>query len=428
MESTTARAPRTRPHPFRRGVVTLACVGLVATSGAALASPAMALTPASAASAGRPEHGHGNPLEPATRAVVAAGAVGHVAYVDDGRRVAVAVAGLADRATGRALRPDDQFEIGSNTKTFVSVLALQLVARGQLKLTDSVEKVLPGVVPGGDRVTVKMLLQHTSGLFNYTADEPFFQSVLADPKRVWTPAELVAVAVRHRPDFAPGTSWNYSNTNYVLVGMIVEKVAGHPVADLIEHRIARPLGLTHTYLATTTATNTGRGYAHGYVGSFTGARPAYTDVSGWALGGWAGTAGAVISTPAELARFFSAVLAGRLLPPAQLAAMQQTVPLPKDFGGVVGGYGLGLMRIETPCGTVWGHGGDTLGHHSTAVTTPDGRGAAVTDTTTEPSSVDGPNPKALALVAASGRAELVGICRMLGKPVPAQARTPAAAA
>lgn len=339
--------------PARRRRVWLAgaaaCAMLLAVTG--VAAPADAATPVAPPAA--------SPLQSRADAVVAAGVVGYVARVDTGPRVTTAVAGLADRATGRRLGPDDQFEIGSNTKTFMATLTLQLVADGKLSLTDTVEQHLPGLVPNGDKITLKMLLQHTSGLSDYT-DEAFMETVLADPTRVWTPEELVAIATKHQPTFAPGTSWAYSNTNYILVGMILRKVTGTSPAHLVQQRIARRLGLHRTYLPTTTAKHTGPGYAHGYLATPDGTTFQYTDVSGWALGGWAGTAGAMISTPSELSRFFSALLGGKLLPAAQLTQMRTLVPFPAGYGAT-GGYGLGLQRVDTPCGPAWGHGGGSSG-------------------------------------------------------------------
>jgi D-alanyl-D-alanine carboxypeptidase len=399
--------------PARRRRVWLAgaaaCAMLLTSIG--VVAPAGAATTTSRARAAA------SPLQSRADAVVAAGIVGYVARVDDGTRVTTAVAGLADRATGRRLGPDDQFEIGSNTKTFMATLTLQLVAKGKLSLTDTVEQHLPGLVPNGDKITLKMLLQHTSGLSDYT-DEAFAETVLADPTRVWTPQELVALATKHQPTFAPGTSWAYSNTNYILVGMILRKVTGTSPADLVQQRIARPLGLHRTYLPTPTAKHTGPGYAHGYLATPDGATFRYTDVSGWALGGWAGTAGAMISTPSELSRFFSALLGGKLLPAAQLTQMRTLVPFPASFGSK-GGYGLGLQRVDTPCGPAWGHGGGIFGHVSTALFSADGRRATVTDATTMFDPRTTPNAAVDKAITAAIAADQTAVCQMFGKPLPA---------
>jgi D-alanyl-D-alanine carboxypeptidase len=414
--------------PRRRRLAALAAAAALTVSGlvAAGAPAAAAAKPVPTGSAPT-----GSALQRAVDGAVAAGAAGYVARVDDGRHVSTAVAGLADRAEGRRLRADDEFEIGSNTKTFMATLALQLVARGELRLTDTVEQHLPGVVPNGNKITVRMLLNHTSGIFNYTQDETWGRALFADPQTSWRPDELVAIATKHKPVFAPGTSWSYSNTNYVLVGMILEEVTGRTPGQLLEHRIARPLGLQHTYLLESTAEDTGRGYAHGYMVTFgkPGTAPRYTDVSDWNLGGWAYTAGAMISTPEELGRFFTALLRGELLPAAQLTEMKRTVALPASVAAPSSGYGLGLMKIVTPCGTVWGHGGDTLGHHSTALVSPDGRRSAIADTSTQLDQRVAPDvPAATKWARAVGTADATAVCAMYGKALPTAAKSSAKAA
>jgi D-alanyl-D-alanine carboxypeptidase len=432
---TTATTSNKATRSRRTRSLALTAAAVLAGSGvltAAAAAAASAEQP-SAFAPGRPTASNGA-MQDVARQVLAAGAPGYMARIDDGHRVAVTVAGLADTATRRPLSRRDQFEIGSNTKTFMSTLALQLVDRGKLELDAPVSKYLPGVVPNGQRITVRMLLNHTSGLFSYTADPDFFTKLDQDPQHVWTERELLDVAFQHEPNFAPGTSWSYSNTNYTLVGMILQKQTRRTLPELVQQRIARPLGLSQTYYADPRATNTGPGYAHGYAVSFAGRSPTYVDTSSWPIGGWGGAAGAIISTPDDLSRFFSAVLSGRLFSHEQLNQMKTTVDVPSDFP-IRGGYGLGLFKIESPCGTVWGHGGDTLGHHSTAVVSADGRSTAVSDTTAEPSDPE-PNDGANRFAEVAFAAEDVTICQMLHQPVPANvtdalhgaAATPAPAA
>jgi D-alanyl-D-alanine carboxypeptidase len=359
---------------------------------------------------------HVTPLRSAATRLIDEGAVGYTAQVFDGRRREVVAVGKADLATGRRLRSDARVEIGSNTKTFVATVVLQLVAEHRLSLSDPIEKWLPGVVPNGDGITVRMILNHTSGLYNYTADPDWVAVALADPERVWQPEELVAVAVRHAPTFPPATGWEYSNTNYILAGMILERVTGDSAAELIARRITGPLHLEHTYLPVGAAGTDGPRRAHAYMVLFAadGTRT-YTDTGTSSLS-WAGTAGAIISTPAELGRFFSALLGGRLLPPAQLAQMRSTVPT--TWPGT--DYGLGLARSQTPCGITWGHGGDTLGHHTLAAFSADGRRSAVAATTTQPDLGQDPSvPAFVTLFTDRERVDLQAICQMLGRPLPA---------
>ncbi len=378
---------------------------------------ATVLGTASAASASQVGHGQ-NVMDEVARYKLADGAPGYTARIDDGRRVEITVAGLAERSTRRAMTGRDQFEIGSNTKTFMAALTLQLVDRGQVRLDAPVEKYLPGVVPNGKKITVRMLLNHTSGLFSYTADEKFGQQLAADPERVWTEKELLDVAFAHEPNFAPGSGWSYSNTNYTVIGLLLQKQTGKTLADLVQQRIAQPLGLKKTYYAAPYATNTGPGYAHGYSLSYQDGRRVYRDTATWPIGAWGGAAGGIISDQKDLSDFFSGLLGGKLFSHKQLNEMKTTVDMPAEDLPFTGAYGLGLMKVKVGCGTAWGHGGDTLGHHSTAMASENGRRTAVSDTTAEP--FDQSTPEADRFYQVAMAAQEITVCEMLGKPVPAR--------
>ncbi|AZQ40415.1 class A beta-lactamase-related serine hydrolase [Streptomyces cyaneochromogenes] len=313
----------------------------------------------------------------AIEAAVGDGVPGVTATARDGRGVWSATAGVGNIATGKARSADDRYRVGSITKTFVATVLLQLEAEGRLSLDDTVEKWLPGVVRGnghdGGRVTLRQLLNHTSGIFNYTADEDFGRTYFLkdgffehryDTKK---PRELVELAMTHKPDFEPGTSWNYSNTNYVLAGMVIEKATGRPYGDAIRERIIEPLHLTATSVPGTRVTvpqPSSRAYSK-LAETATGPTYDVTKINP----SIAYSAGEMISNSTDLNRFYSALLRGRLLPREQLAEMTTTVPV-----GEAAGYGLGLMSTELSCGvTVWGHGGGIHGSISEAVTTRDGR-------------------------------------------------------
>ncbi|GIG20007.1 hypothetical protein Cch01nite_07310 [Cellulomonas chitinilytica] len=345
-------------------------------------------------------------LRAAARQVVAAGATGVIVRVDDGRRVTRFAVGAGRLSPWRPLSPDDEFRVGSNTKMFVATVVLQLVAEGRLSLDDSVERWLPGVVPGGAGITLRMLLDHTGGVFDYAQDEDLLAIVFAEAERVehtFTPADLVGYATAHPPTFAPGTGWAYSNTDYVLLGMVLERATGQTVGDLVDRRIARPLHLRHTYLQTSEAFR-GR-YAHGYVTpADTG--DGYLDLSGRDDATWAGAAGAMVSTVDELARFTTALQAGWLLPPALLAQMRTTVSA--STGQVVpdASYGLGLMSFTTPCGTFWGHYGSIPGYKSRSFSDAAGRRSVEVFTPTE--STD-------AVVAAADALTEQALCASVGR-------------
>ncbi|WP_326684367.1 beta-lactamase family protein [Streptomyces microflavus] len=280
-------------------------------------------------------------------------------------------AGVGDLTTGAKVPRDGQVRIGSNTKTFVAVVVLQLVVERRMSLDAFVDTYLPGLVRGkgidGRRITVRQLLQHTSGLPEYT-------SHLGDDARYYAPRELLATALRHPADFDPGKSWKYSNTNYVLAGLIVQKVTARPLADEIDRRVIRRIGLRHTYFPAPGDASIREPHPHGYYQE--SAQTPLRDITemdpSW---GWA--AGQMISTNSDLNRFFTALLAGRLIPPAQLAQMRTTVPAEATFGPGAR-YGLGLVSRPLPCGGLsWGHGGSFPGYETRGGVTADGRAANI---------------------------------------------------
>jgi D-alanyl-D-alanine carboxypeptidase len=267
--------------------------------------------------------------------------------------------------TGRPVPHDGYVRIGSNTKTFVAVLVLDLVARGRLSLDDTVERWLPGVVTGngndGARITVRQLLQHTSGLPEYVDTLDALRS--ADAFRAhrldhYDPEDLVALAMKRPPAFEPGARWAYSNTNYILAGMLIERVTGRPWEVALRERILRPLRLDHTFAPGDDA-ELPRPHARGYQ-QFEAGGP-LVDTTEFNPSA-AYTAGELISTPSDVARFWRALLGGRLLDAAEMAEMRRTV-LAETFQEYAPGarYGLGIMWMPSTCGGYWGHGGDVPG-------------------------------------------------------------------
>ncbi len=250
------------------------------------------------------------------------------------------------------------------------MVVLQLVGEGKIGLDAPVDTYLPGLVRGegidGRRITVRQLLQHTSGLPNYTR-------YLGDDVRYYDPRELLDIALRHKADFAPGTKWEYSNTNYVLAGLIVQKVTGRPLAEEMDQRVIKRVGLRHTYFPARGDATIREPHPRGYHQDSAGAPLRdVTDMDpSW---GWA--AGQMISTNSDLNRFFTALLSGRLLPAAQLARMRDTVPA--EYFGSGARYGLGIVSKPLPCGGVrWGHGGSLPGYETRGGATDDGRAANV---------------------------------------------------
>ncbi|MFD8455271.1 serine hydrolase domain-containing protein [Streptomyces antimycoticus] len=373
--------------PMKRRRLRLAAAVAVTAAllGGAATVPAAAITSAPGGPAA-PEapvaHGSDSPDHQLTedelrrevaRTLEDAGFIGLTVEVRDGHRRIHARAGEAELNTGRPVPFGAHYRAASVTKSFVATVVLQLVAEGRLSLSDPVDKWLPGVVSGngndGRRITVRNLLQHTSGIHNYDYSDDTGDSA-ADFDRTRfdhvSPEQVVAGAMKHRPDFPPAPAddpepdWNYSNPGYVLAGMIIQKVTGRAWPEEVRDRIVRPLGLTGTYEPGDDP-RLKAPYAHTYQrfpGSNTWTDTTLRNVS------WGGAAGSLISTDRDLDRFFTALLGGRLLPPAQLAEMRRTVPVGPNFEVAFphAQYGLGMMRQPLSCGGYrWGHGGDLEG-------------------------------------------------------------------
>jgi D-alanyl-D-alanine carboxypeptidase len=299
--------------------------------------------------------------------IVAAGSPGVVASVDDGRGLRLKAAGVADTVSRRPLRATDRFRAGSNTKTMVAAVALQLVAEGKLSLSDTVERWVPGVLPYGRQVTLRQLLNMTSGVPDYVPGlEPKMVGDRSSLTRAYTPRELIGM-VKDAPDFAPGTQWNYSTTGYVIAGMMIERAGRDRVDKQLTRRVFKPLGMRATYLPDATPAIKGL-HAHGY-GDVGGRLRDVTDFN--ASAGWAG--GGAVTTAPDMARFWRGLLGGKLLAPKELKAMKTTVAIKEGYPGR---YGLGIFRwtqYRALCGTVWGNGGDLPGFSSEFLNSEDGR-------------------------------------------------------
>lgn len=291
-------------------------------------------------------------------------------------------AGVGDLATGAKVPGNGQVRIGSNTKTFVAVVLLQLVGEGKIGLDDRVDTHLPGLLRGdgidGGRITVRQLLQHTSGLPDYGVH-------ISDDEiahRYFEPRDLVDIALKHKAEFEPGEQWSYSNTNYVVAGLIVQKVTGRPLVEEIDRRVVQRIGLRDTYFPGPGDKTIRKPHPRGYRVMPGGELRDSTEIDPSA--GWA--AGQMISTNSDVNRFFTALLRGDLLEDAQLAQMRTTVPV----GDTGAHYGLGLMSRKLSCGGVyWGHGGDIVGYETRGGVTDDGRRAVNIAVTTVPAETSG---------------------------------------
>ncbi|GLZ80860.1 serine hydrolase [Actinorhabdospora filicis] len=279
--------------------------------------------------------------------------VGGEAVLRDGNGAEDVTAGLGDRETGTPYPMGAHSRIASVTKMFTASIVLQLVHEGTLRLDGPVGGYLTGL-PHGEgvdpgRITVRQLLRHQSGLPELPDD--------ADPARAYTPRELLALTDALPAQFPPGERMVYTNTNYVLAGVLIEQVTGHAYADELARRITGPLGLSGTRFPKpgerALPGPAPRGYQDGV--DVTEQEPSALYSSG-----------GIVSTAADLNRFLTALLDGEVVPAPLLDAMRETVPMP-DVPGV--GYGLGLMRLPVSCGkTVWGQAGDVPGFQTMTAT------------------------------------------------------------
>jgi D-alanyl-D-alanine carboxypeptidase len=275
----------------------------------------------------------------------------------DGRYVRAV--GVADKATGAPMKADFYSRIGSLTKTFTVTGVLQLADRGKLGLDDPIGKYIDGV-PQGDKITLRQLASMRSGLENYANSTAFQQELVADPYRNFTPQDLLGYAFAEPMPFSPGAAYEYSNTNTVLLGLVVEKLSGQTLPDYIMDQILTPLGMGHTSFPTTNAFP--EPHAQGYTDTTAdGAEATATD---WNPS-WSWAAGAMISTLDDMHIWAPALATGTLISPEMQAQRLQTLSLPGQ--PAEDGYGLGIFNL----GGWIGHNGSVPGYEAVAVYLPE---------------------------------------------------------
>ncbi|MCP2340415.1 serine hydrolase domain-containing protein [Actinomadura rupiterrae] len=343
---------------------------------AALLAGALSTTCVSAANAASPHRD--DLLKHDVAAFKALGATGAQARLTTSHgRDLTATGGVADLKTKRPVSPNGYFRIASVTKAFTATVIMQLAAEGRLSVDDKVERWLPGVVSkngnDGRKISIRNLLQHTGGVHDdypeFTSADDFYKH----RNDVYTARQIVDRAMRHKPDFQPpAKKWMYSNTGYVLLGMIIQRATGHTWQTEIRDRITRPLGLKHTF-ANGTNPKLPSPHAKSYQ-RFAPGGPLIdvTEQVGLVSNGEAG----LVSTTADLNRFFRALAAGRLLPPKQMKQMRTTVPVGAKFQPLMphARDGLGIFSRPLTCGgRYWGHEGGDSGWISTVAVTADGR-------------------------------------------------------
>ena len=298
----------------------------------------------------------------------------------DGNTIGAA-AGVGNLETGEAPPLDGEVRIGSNTKTFVAVVILQLVQEGKITLDEPIETYLPGLLHGegidAAKITVRQLLQHTSGLPEYTDTVPGETDIFQIRDNYYSTRDLLDVALSKPAAFEPGSQFSYTNTNYIVLSLLAEKVTHRPLAEQITQRITEPLGLAHTYYPNPGEEEIRGTHPHGYHRN--------TPTENWQDithmdPSWAGGAGAMISTPSELGTFIQATLNGTLLTQDSINEMKKTVDT-SNLSGVPGsGYGLGIFSMPLSCGTAWGHSGGIPGYTTQNMVGPDGTAVTIAGT------------------------------------------------
>ncbi|MFC5054067.1 serine hydrolase domain-containing protein [Saccharothrix xinjiangensis] len=347
------------------------------------------------ASGDRSRAGHDKTLQAGLEALVADGSLpGMLMSVRDRNgRVTNYTAGVGDVRTRSKVPTDGYVRIASITKMFTAVTVLQLADEGKLALDDAVEKFLPGVVRGtgdgaaidGRTITIRRLLNHTSGM---PTGIPFMsKGILPIKDRYVETREVLDAVLAQAPTFAPGQDgvWAYSNSGYMLLGLVAQKAAGRPFAEVVTDKIINRIGLKETYYPGPGDRDIRAPHPRGYLFA--------KDDKGDPIAGdliditrfdpsIAGAAGQMIATPSDVNKFLVALQDGRLLKPGRLAEMRQAVDAPGLFEGWR--YGLGVIEMKLSCGiTAYGHGGDADGFQTRAAIIPDGRAVTVAGTNDE---------------------------------------------
>jgi D-alanyl-D-alanine carboxypeptidase len=248
----------------------------------------------------------------------------------------VAAAGTSDIATGHPMLSADYFRIGSITKTFTVTAILELADEKRLSLDDPIAKYVSGI-PKGEIITLRMLANMTSGLFSYTQDKTFQHDLFSNPHRTFTPRELVNIGIAHDEDFPPGSGFNYSNTNTVLLGTVIEKVTGQPIAEVFAQKIFRPLGLQHTVWPTGSAMPSP--FAHGLTDQTLDDTQA--DATFWNPS-WGFSAGQLISTFQDIRTWVKSYTTGSLISPEMQKQRLTWVTFPPNSPDRAYGLGIGM--------------------------------------------------------------------------------------
>ncbi|MGK5629072.1 serine hydrolase domain-containing protein [Streptomyces sp. URMC 123] len=365
----------------RRPAVVAGLVGLSLAVGPVCSAQAVERPAAAPAPAPAPAPGAGVSAAPDAQGVRAAltqalaqGAPGAMSQIDDPETTLRLALGTADKGSGEAMDTERLFRIGSVTKTFTAVVVMQLVAEGKVRLDAPANDYLAKPLPDGT-ITVRHLLSHRSGLYDYTNDlfadtVPGFENVR---NKVFTLQELVELSLKKPRTGRPGAAYQYSNTNFIVLGQIIERATGSTLAQEYQRRIIDPLWLRNTFYVHPSTAVTGP-FVRGYLTPDQRNLP-LVDSTEQTLS-WAQSAGALISNAQDLNRFVSALMRGRLVPAELLREMRTMTPTDASNTQF---YGLGMRSRKLSCGVeVYGHTGTVQGYYTYAFASADGKRSITT--------------------------------------------------
>ncbi len=306
---------------------------------------------------------------------VPGGPPGVIVLIQRDHHLGVHTAGVAQIGTEPAPRATDHMRIASVSKAFSAATALSLVANNLLTLEDTIGERLPDLPESWHRVTLRQLLNHTSGLPDYTAPKEFTPAVIRSPTSAPPPRALLKFVADEPLGFTPGSQYRYSNSDNIVVGLMVESVTGTTYARALSRQVLQPLRLAHTSLPSDV--DIPKPLIHGHAPKDTGQLEDASETI--AFGGWAWASGGIVSTPADLARFVRAYVGGQLFGKPVRAQQFRFIRGGNSDppGPGVNAGGLGLFRYRTPCGTVYGHTGWIPGYTQLIAATRDGRTSVV---------------------------------------------------
>ena len=312
-------------------------------------------------------------VQSALEQAVAAGIPGIALEIQGREGSEFLTAGSASLEDERLLTPEDSFRIASITKAFTAAVVMELVEEGALSLDDTVDQWVPGLLAEGDSITVRHLLGHTSGLADYTKDDEFIEAFVAGEE---LPPERIVSFVSSEPlAFEPGSTYEYSDTDNNVLGMIVEAAAGRSYEQELSSRVLDPMELRSTVLPNSPEMPDPHADGYQYDPESEGAEEPESVTTALDPSA-AGASGALISTPSDLSRFFGGLLGGELIGEGTLEQMKETLAGEGSPSGPgTKRAGLGIFSYELPCGEVWGHTGQFPGYQAFGAATPDGSGA-----------------------------------------------------